>query len=211
MRIRPLSEDEYRRDRSSESAVRMLSENNRDENCTQQNVFEAVGKRAVDQCIQGYNGTIFAYATNRKRKDIHMQGARDEVKYLCRASYIEIYNETIYDLLDPLTRTCAMREDIKRGVFIDNVTEETVQDPNEAYECLFVVRRTGIRSHSVLMLVIQSLTQMDTGLTEIRESKFSLVDLAGSERQKLANTSGLRLKEAANINKSLSTLGNTAN
>ncbi|KAJ2408170.1 hypothetical protein GGI10_004884 [Coemansia sp. RSA 2530] len=52
---------------------------------------------------------------------------------------------------------------------------------------------------------------MDTGLTEIRESKFNLVDLAGSERQKLANTSGMRLKEAANINKSLSTLGNVIN
>ncbi|KAJ2851941.1 Kinesin-like protein kif15 [Coemansia brasiliensis] len=271
MRIRPLSEDEYRRDRSSESAVRMLSENTvcipsqrsetftfdhiGDENCTQQNVFEAVGKRAVDQCIQGYNGTIFAYGQTGSGKTFTMQGARDEftgpddelrgliprcfeylftriaeeeartlgrVKYLCKASYIEIYNETIYDLLDPLTRTCAMREDIKRGVFIDNVTEETVQDPNEAYD-VFVrgttnrhvsatsMNRESSRSHSVLMLVIQSLTQMDSGLTEIRESKFSLVDLAGSERQKLANTSGLRLKEAANINKSLSTLGNVIN
>ncbi|KAJ2285349.1 hypothetical protein IWW55_007284, partial [Coemansia sp. RSA 2706] len=152
-------------------------------------------------------------------EEVRTQG---RVKYLCRASYIEIYNETIYDLLDPLTRTCAMREDIKRGVFIDGVTEETVQDPNEAYD-VFVrgttnrhvsatsMNRESSRSHSVLMLVIQSLTQMDTGLTEIREAKFNLVDLAGSERQKLANTSGMRLKEAANINKSLSTLGNVIN
>ncbi|KAJ2585023.1 hypothetical protein IWW49_004848, partial [Coemansia sp. RSA 1797] len=266
MRIRPLSEDEYRRDRTAESAVRILADNMvsipsqrsenftfdyvGDENCPQHEVFEAVGRRAVDQCMQGYNGTIFAYGQTGSGKTFTMQGARDEftgpddelrgliprcfeclferiaeeeartngrVKYLCRASYIEIYNETIYDLLDPLTRTCAMREDIKRGVFIDNVTEETVQDPNEAYD-VFVrgttnrhvsatsMNRESSRSHSVLMLVIQSLTQMDSGLTEIRESRFNLVDLAGSERQKLANTSGLRLKEAANINKSLSTL-----
>ncbi|KAJ2392946.1 Kinesin-like protein kif15 [Coemansia sp. RSA 2611] len=271
MRIRPLSEDEYRRDHSTASAVRILSDNMvsvpsqrsenftfdyvGDENCTQPEVFEAVGKRAVDQCMQGYNGTIFAYGQTGSGKTFTMQGARDEftgpddelrgliprcfeylferiaheevrtqgrVKYLCRASYIEIYNETIYDLLDPLTRTCAMREDIKRGVFIDGVTEETVQDPNEAYD-VFVrgttnrhvsatsMNRESSRSHSVLMLVIQSLTQMDTGLTEIREAKFNLVDLAGSERQKLANTSGMRLKEAANINKSLSTLGNVIN
>ncbi|KAJ1736113.1 hypothetical protein LPJ61_000163 [Coemansia biformis] len=271
MRIRPLSEDEYKRDRSTESAVRMLADNvvsipsQRSENftfdfvgdeaCTQEEVFDAVGRRAVERCIQGYNGTIFAYGQTGSGKTFTMQGARDEftgpddelrgliprcfehlftriaeeeartngrLKYLCRASYIEIYNETIYDLLDPLTRTCAMREDIKRGVFIDGVTEETVQDPNEAYD-VFVrgttnrhvsatsMNRESSRSHSVLMLVIQSLTQMDTGLTEIREARFNLVDLAGSERQKLANTSGMRLKEAANINKSLSTLGNVIN
>ncbi|KAJ2685436.1 Kinesin-like protein kif15 [Coemansia spiralis] len=271
MRIRPLSEDEYKRDRTTESAVRMLTDSTvsipsqRTENftfdfvgaedCTQEEVFEAVGKRAVEQCMQGYNGTIFAYGQTGSGKTFTMQGARDEftgpddelrgliprcfehlfariaeeearyngrVKYLCKASYIEIYNETIYDLLDPLIRTCALREDIKKGIFIDNVTEETVQDPNEAYS-VFVrgttsrhvsatsMNRESSRSHSVLMLIIQSLTQMDTGLTEIRESKFNLVDLAGSERQKLANTSGMRLKEAANINKSLSTLGNVIN
>ncbi|KAJ2834181.1 Kinesin-like protein kif15, partial [Coemansia sp. 'formosensis'] len=271
MRIRPLSEDEYKRDRTSESAVRMLTDSTVSipsqrtenftfdfvgtENCAQEEVFEAVGKRAVEQCIQGYNGTIFAYGQTGSGKTFTMQGARDEftgpddelrgliprcfeylfariaeeearcngrVKYLCKASYIEIYNETIYDLLDPLIRTCALREDIKKGIFIDNVTEETVQDPNEAYS-VFVrgttsrhvsatsMNRESSRSHSVLMLIIQSLTQMDTGLTEIRESQFNLVDLAGSERQKLANTSGMRLKEAANINKSLSTLGNVIN
>ncbi|KAJ2261777.1 hypothetical protein GGI01_002033 [Coemansia sp. RSA 376] len=271
MRIRPLSEDEYKRDRTSESAVRMLTDSTvsipsqRTENftfdfvgtedCAQEEVFEAVGKRAVEQCMQGYNGTIFAYGQTGSGKTFTMQGARDEftgpdddlrgliprcfehlfariaeeearcngrVKYLCKASYIEIYNEAIYDLLDPLIRTCALREDIKKGIFIDNVTEETVQDPNEAYS-VFVrgttsrhvsatsMNRESSRSHSVLMLIIQSLTQMDTGLTEIRESKFNLVDLAGSERQKLANTSGMRLKEAANINKSLSTLGNVIN
>ncbi|KAJ2656946.1 Kinesin-like protein kif15 [Coemansia sp. RSA 1200] len=271
MRIRPLSEDEYRRDRTTQSAVRILSEDTvsipsqrtetftfdyvGDQDCMQEQVFDAVGKRAVDQCMKGYNGTIFAYGQTGSGKTFTMQGARDEftgpddelrgliprcfeylfariaeeearsggrVKYLCRASYIEIYNETIYDLLDPLIRMCALREDIKRGVFIDNVTEETVQDPSEAYDVFLrgttsrhvsatSMNRESSRSHSVLMLVIQSLTQMDTGMTEVRESKFSLVDLAGSERQKLANTSGLRLKEAANINKSLSTLGNVIN
>ncbi|KAJ1724914.1 Kinesin-like protein kif15 [Coemansia erecta] len=272
MRIRPLSEDEYRRDRTTESAVRFLSESTvsipsqRTENftfdfvgnetCTQQDVFDAVGRRAVERCMQGYNGTIFAYGQTGSGKTFTMQGARDEftgptdelrgliprcfeylferiseeevrtngrVKYLCRASYVEIYNETIYDLLDPVMRTCAVREDIKRGVFIDNVTEETVQDPTEAYDVFMrgthsrhvsatAMNRESSRSHSLLMLVIQSMTQTETdGLTEVRESVFNLVDLAGSERQKLANTTGLRLKEAANINKSLSTLGNVIN
>ncbi|KAJ1822297.1 Kinesin-like protein kif15 [Coemansia sp. RSA 2598] len=272
MRIRPLSEDEYRRDRTTESAVRFVSENTvsiptqrtenftfdfvGNESCTQHDVFDAVGKRAVERCMQGYNGTIFAYGQTGSGKTFTMQGARDEftgpddelrgliprcfeylfdriaqeerrsggnVKYLCKASYIEIYNETIYDLLDPMMRTCVIREDIKKGIFVDGVTEETVLDPTEAYSVFMrgthsrhvsatSMNRESSRSHSVLMLMIQSMTQTDTdGLTEIRESMFNLVDLAGSERQKLANTSGLRLKEAANINKSLSTLGNVIN
>ncbi|KAJ1937533.1 Kinesin-like protein kif15, partial [Kickxella alabastrina] len=94
MRIRPLSEDEFRRDRTTESAVRMLSENTvsipsqrtenftfdfvGNEDCTQQDVFEAVGKRAVEQCMQGYNGTIFAYGQTGSGKTFTMQGARDE-------------------------------------------------------------------------------------------------------------------------------------
>ena len=49
------------------------------------------------------------------------------------------------------------------------------------------------------------------GINHIRESRFNLVDLAGSERQKLANTEGQRLKEAGNINKSLSCLGSVIN
>ncbi|KAJ1870517.1 Kinesin-like protein kif15 [Coemansia sp. RSA 486] len=272
MRIRPLSEDEYRRDRTTESAVRFVTENTvsiptqrtenftfdfvGNESCGQRDVFEAVGKRAVERCMQGYNGTIFAYGQTGSGKTFTMQGARDEftgpddelrgliprcfeylfdriaqeeqrsggnVKYLCKASYIEIYNETIYDLLDPMMRTCAVREDIKRGIFVDGVTEETVLDPTEAYAVFMrgthsrhvsatSMNRESSRSHSVLMLMIQSMTTTDTdGLTEIRESMFNLVDLAGSERQKLANTSGMRLKEAANINKSLSTLGNVIN
>ncbi|KAJ1935319.1 hypothetical protein EC988_008522, partial [Linderina pennispora] len=117
---------------------------------------------------------------------------------------------------------CALREDIKKGIFVDNVTEETVLDPNEAYGVFTrgtqnrhvsatSMNRESSRSHSVLMLTIQSMKQMDSGLTEIREARFNLVDLAGSERQKLANTTGIRLKEAANINKSLSALGKVIN
>ncbi|KAJ1921102.1 hypothetical protein H4219_000961 [Mycoemilia scoparia] len=145
-----------------------------------------------------------------------------KVQYLCKASYMEIYNENIYDLLDSTTRVCPLREDIKKGVFVDGITEETVADPLEAYDVFrrgannrhvsaTAMNRESSRSHSVLMLVIQSLTSVDTGLTEIRESRFNLVDLAGSERQKMANTTGIRLKEAANINKSLSALGKVIN
>lgn len=72
------------------------------------------------------------------------------------------------------------------------------------------MNRESSRSHTVLTLTIQSMALVD-GINHIRESRFNLVDLAGSERQKQANTEGLRLKEAGNINKSLLCLGSVIN
>ncbi|CAO3565613.1 unnamed protein product [Mortierella alpina] len=143
------------------------------------------------------------------------------VKYLCKASYIEIYNEMIYDLLDNSTTARATREDIKRGVYVDGVTEESIHNPEDAYK-LFeqgaanrhisatAMNRESSRSHTVLTLTIQSMALVD-GINHIRESRFNLVDLAGSERQKQANTEGQRLREAGNINRSLLCLGSVIN
>ncbi|RKP33797.1 P-loop containing nucleoside triphosphate hydrolase protein, partial [Dimargaris cristalligena] len=151
------------------------------------------------------------------------KAAADEqpVEYLCKASYLEIYNENIHDLLDPACSMRSIREDINRGIFVDGITEETITNPTDAYR-LFergatnrhvsstAMNRESSRSHSVLTLIIQS--KSTTGdLVDVRESRFNLVDLAGSERQKTAGTSGQRLKEAANINKSLSALGSVIN
>ncbi|KAF9550262.1 Kinesin-like protein kif15 [Mortierella hygrophila] len=225
----------------------------RGESTSQEQVFRDVGKTIVEQCVKGYNGTIFAYGQTGSGKTYTMQGpsnmtslgkheyrgiiprcleylfdliAKEEqmvssVKYLCKASYIEIYNEMIYDLLDNSTTARATREDIKRGVYVDGVTEESIHNPEDAYK-LFeqgaanrhvsatAMNRESSRSHTVLTLTIQSMTLVD-GINHIRESRFNLVDLAGSERQKLANTEGLRLKEAGNINKSLLCLGSVIN
>ncbi|PVV00086.1 hypothetical protein BB559_000148 [Furculomyces boomerangus] len=144
------------------------------------------------------------------------------IKYLCKASYIEIYNEVIYDLLDQNIKPCALREDIKKGVFIEGVTEENVDNVEQALMLLkkgsdnrrvgeTAMNRESSRSHTVFTLYIQSMSGIEGGLMEIKESKFNLVDLAGSERQKMAQTIGVRLKEAASINKSLSVLGNVIN
>ncbi|KAF8961465.1 Kinesin-like protein kif15, partial [Entomortierella lignicola] len=223
------------------------------EHTNQEQVFSDVGKIIVEQCVKGYNGTIFAYGQTGSGKTYTMQGpsnmtnvanhaergiiprcleylfeliAREEqmvssVKYLCKASYIEIYNEMIYDLLDNSTTARATREDIKRGVYVDGVTEESIHNPEDAYK-LFeqgaanrhtsatAMNRESSRSHTVLTLTIQSMALVD-GINHIRESRFNLVDLAGSERQKQANTEGMRLKEAGNINKSLLCLGSVIN
>ena len=152
--------------------------------------------------------------------------ARDEKRtggarqYLCKASYLEIYNERIFDLMDPAPASAGLnlREDIKKGPFVEALMERVVATPDDALAVLeeggmnrtvgaTQMNRESSRSHSVFTLFIQSKEDVD-GVCQIRKSQLNLVDLAGSERQKLTNAADARLKEASNINKSLSALGN---
>lgn len=98
---------------------------------------------------------------------------------------------------------------------------EYVQCPEDAYSILdrgarnrstasTDMNRESSRSHSIFTLYIQSKTTKDN-VIDVRESLLNLVDLAGSERQKLTGTTGVRLKEAGKINKSLLALGNVIN
>jgi len=218
-------------------------------NTTQEDIFQTVGLPITDKCLQGYNGTIFAYGQTGAGKTFTIQGATDEnakpefkgllprvfnylceqiareerkgggqVKYLCKASFLEIYQERIYDLLEPQTLSLNIREDMKKGVYVDNLSEETI---TTAADCLRVMargiqnRRVGetamnresSRSHCVFSLSIQSTIQSN-GVTRERFSRFNMIDLAGSERQKSTAATGVRLKEASRINQSLSALGN---
>mgnify|MGYP001809610442 CR=1 FL=1 len=144
-------------------------------------------------------------------------------EFLCKCSYVEIYNETIFDLLDisGSSGTCILREDIKKGVYIEGAKEEIINSPSEAYEVYergslnrhvaeTSMNRESSRSHSVFTLFIQS-KQRVGNIMDVRESRFNLVDLAGSERQQMTGTTGQRLKEAGNINKSLLALSNVIN
>ena len=144
-----------------------------------------------------------------------------DTDFLVRTSYFEIYNEHILDLLDPSHCNLLVREDIKKGVYVEGLTEEvtsSMSDMNDLIKRGISSRHVGStamnerssRSHSVLTATIESKTQKD-GLWNIRISRFHIIDLAGSERSKNANTAGERLKEASMINKSLSTLGNVIN
>jgi len=139
------------------------------------------------------------------------------IQYICQASYYEIYNEQIFDLLTENTEPLNIHEDIKRGVFIDRLTTRNINTAEEVYKILEIgawkrstastrINTQSSRSHSVFTLMLQSKMEKE-GITQIQESKLNLVDLAGSERQKLTGTTGQRLLEAKNINKSLSALG----
>ncbi|XP_027348323.1 kinesin-like protein KIN-12D [Abrus precatorius] len=143
------------------------------------------------------------------------ESRRDEnLKYNCKCSFLEIYNENITDLLDPSSTNLL---DVKKGVYVENLSEFEVQSVSDIIRLLIQgsanrkvaatnMNRESSRSHSVFTCVIESTWEKDS-TTNYRFARLNLVDLAGSERQKTSGAEGERLKEAANINKSLSTLG----
>lgn len=151
-----------------------------------------------------------------------------QTNYTCSCSFYEIYQEKVYDLLDAATVanqfnangiSLQVREDSKLGVYVEGLIEEYVRSPADAARVLSLgynnrhvgetnMNRESSRSHAVFLLTIRTLeTNAVTGAKRNRISKFSLVDLAGSERHKDTQATGERLKEASQINKSLSTLG----
>ncbi|KAM9592971.1 kinesin-like protein KIF15 [Trichechus inunguis] len=139
------------------------------------------------------------------------------MSFLCKCSFIEIYNEQIYDLLDSASAGLYLREHIKKGVFIVGAVEQVVTSAAEAYQVLSggwrnrrvastSMNRESSRSHAVFTITIESMEKINETVN-IRTSLLNMVDLAGSERQKDTHAEGMRLKEAGNINRSLSCLG----
>ncbi|KAK1319586.1 Kinesin-like protein KIN12B [Acorus calamus] len=181
------------------------------ETISQEKLFEVAGLPMVENCMSGYNSCMFAYGQEEEsRKD-------EKLKYSCKCSFLEIYNEQITDLLEPSSTNLQLREDLKKGVYVENLMEHEVATVKDVLEIL--IRGTAnrkiaathmnsesSRSHSVFTCVIESQWEKDS-MTHLRYGRLNLVDLAGSERQKSSGAEGERLKEAANINKSLSTLG----
>lgn len=164
----------------------------------------------------GITPRIFEYLFARIRKE--EEDRKDEkLKFSCKCSFLEIYNEQITDLLEPSSTNLQLREDLKKGVYVENLREYNVKTVNDVVKLLLqgaanrkiaatYMNSESSRSHSVFTCIIESRWENDS-VTHFRFARLNLVDLAGSERQKSSGAEGDRLKEAANINKSLSTLG----
>jgi hypothetical protein len=133
---------------------------------------------------------------------------------------LEIYNEEIRDLLgqDPEKRL-DLRENPEKGVYVADLSKHVVQSIAEMEKYMAignghrVVASTNMneqssRSHSIFTITIETCETADDGDQKVRVGKLNLVDLAGSERQNKTGAEGLRLKEGAKINLSLSCLGN---
>ncbi|XP_022756048.1 kinesin-like protein KIN-12E [Durio zibethinus] len=164
----------------------------------------------------GMTPRVFEYLFTRIQKE--KEARKDEkLRFTCKCSFLEIYNEQILDLLDPSSTNLQIREDIKKGVYVENLKEIEVTSARDVIQQLIQgaanrkvaatnMNRASSRSHSVFTCIIESKWESQ-GVTHHRFARLNLVDLAGSERQKSSGAEGERLKEATNINKSLSTLG----
>ncbi|KAF7823159.1 kinesin-like protein KIN-12E [Senna tora] len=164
----------------------------------------------------GMTPRVFEHLFSRIQKE--KEARRDEkLKFTCKCSFLEIYNEQILDLLEPSSNNLQIREDSKKGVYVESLKEVEVTSARDVIQQLIQgsanrkvaatnMNRASSRSHSVFTCIIESKWESQ-GVIHHRFARLNLVDLAGSERQKSSGAEGERLKEATNINKSLSTLG----
>ncbi|KAM9332646.1 kinesin-like protein KIF9 [Pholidichthys leucotaenia] len=218
-------------------------------NLSQEVVYTRVCKRVVLEALDGYNGTVMCFGQTGAGKTYTMTGSvesygqrgiipralqevfqevkkRTEQSFSVHLSYLEIYNETLVDLLSSLQATprlspqpMVVMEEPGRGVFIKGLSLCHVHSEEEALSLLFegemnriigshVLNRRSSRSHCILTVHIESHSRTLSDAKYVT-SKLNLVDLAGSERLGKTGSEGQMLKEAKYINKSLSFLEQT--
>ncbi|CAB3378474.1 Hypothetical predicted protein [Cloeon dipterum] len=144
----------------------------------------------------------------------------EDIKYSVEVSYMEIYCERVRDLLNPKNKgNLRVREHPLLGPYVEDLSKLAVTSYQDIHDLIDEgnkartvaatnMNETSSRSHAVFTIFFtQQRFDADTSLTTEKVSKISLVDLAGSERADSTGAKGTRLKEGANINKSLTTLG----
>ncbi|XP_069097282.1 kinesin-like protein KIF1B isoform X1 [Pleurodeles waltl] len=143
-----------------------------------------------------------------------------DMSYSVEVSYMEIYCERVRDLLNPKNKgNLRVREHPLLGPYVEDLSKLAVTSYTDIADLMDAgnkartvaatnMNETSSRSHAVFTIVFtQKRLDLETGLATEKVSKISLVDLAGSERADSTGAKGTRLKEGANINKSLTTLG----
>ncbi|XP_005547013.1 kinesin-like protein KIF9 isoform X3 [Macaca thibetana thibetana] len=207
-------------------------------------VYETVAKDVVSQALNGYNGTIMCYGQTGAGKTYTMTGATENYKHrgilpralqqvfrmieerpthaiTVRVSYLEIYNESLFDLLSTLpyvgpSVTPMTIVENPQGVFIKGLSVHLTSQEEDAFSLLFegetnriiashTMNKNSSRSHCIFTIYLEAHSRT---LSEEKyiTSKINLVDLAGSERLGKSGSEGRVLKEATYINKSLSFL-----
>ncbi|XP_034949521.1 protein claret segregational-like isoform X4 [Chelonus insularis] len=206
---------------------------------TQADIFEELSL-LVQSALEGYNVCVFAYGQTGSGKTYTMEGCDDPElegmiprtvrhifvqmkefellgwEYKIEASFLEIYNEHIVDLLDSQQKIHEIRMVDSRGtdLYVTNLQIEEIHNPEELHSCLRMAQQNravaatksnerSSRSHSVARIRLIG-THKGKGETSI--GNLNLVDLAGSER--LRGEEAARTAETKNINKSLANLGN---
>ncbi|NXT38465.1 KIF6 protein, partial [Pelecanoides urinatrix] len=213
-----------------------------DQEAKQDVVFDSIAKPVAECVLAGYNGTIFAYGQTGSGKTFTITGGaerysdrgiiprtlsyifdqlqKDSSKvYTTHVSYLEIYNECGYDLLDPRHEASrledlpkvAIMEDPDQNIHLKNLSLQQATNEEEALNLLFLgdtnrmiaetpMNQASTRSHCIFTIHLSS---KEPGSATIRRSKLHLVDLAGSERVAKTGVGGHLLTEAKYINLSL--------
>ena len=224
-----------------------------DRDTSQEDVFDQVAQPVIESVMSGFNGTIFAYGQTGSGKTYTLTGgssayaergiiprtlsevfraieADAEAEHTVRVSYLEIYNESGFDLLDPrqaaaagrhgqmnqqglseLARVQGVVEDDDGSVRLKGLSSHAVASEEAAINLLFLgdtnravsettMNAASSRSHCIFTICVEARPH---GSTTVRRSKLHLVDLAGSERVGKSGASGTTLSEAININSSL--------
>ncbi|TMW64653.1 hypothetical protein Poli38472_011533 [Pythium oligandrum] len=213
---------------------------------TQMDVYNKAATEIVESVVNGFNGTIFAYGQTGAGKSHTMEGYSEppeekgiipnsfkhifdriaeessSKQFMVYASYLEIYNEEIRDLLanDPKNRL-ELKENLETGVYVKDLISRQVTGAAEIDAVMqqgkknrsvgaTLMNQTSSRSHSMFTITVEACSNAVgvDGKQHICVGKLNLVDLAGSERQAKTGATGDRMKEATKINLSLSALGN---
>ncbi|XP_058801745.1 kinesin-like protein KIF3A [Phymastichus coffea] len=215
-----------------------------DVTATQVDIYNETARPVIDKVLNGYNGTIFAYGQTGTGKTFTMSGyksspqlrgiipnsfahifgfiakAHENQKFLVRATYLEIYNEEIRDLLGKDHRQkLEVKERPDIGVYVKDLSGYVVNNADDLDKIMCIGNKNRVvgatamneyssRSHVIFTITIESSHLGEDGQYHVKMGKLHLVDLAGSERQSKSKATGIRLREATKINLSLSTLGN---
>ncbi|KAI9540988.1 hypothetical protein NQZ68_035275 [Dissostichus eleginoides] len=213
-----------------------------DQAVKQEEVFENIAKPVADSVLAGYNGTIFAYGQTGSGKTFTITGGAEHYSdrgiiprtlsylyerfsqdssmvYTTHISYLEIYNEMGYDLLDSRHEASRLEdlpkvlimEDPDQNIHLRNLSLQQSANEEEALNLLFLgdtnrmiaetpMNQASTRSHCIFTM---HLCRREPGSATVRRSKLHLVDLAGSDRVSKTGLSGQLLTEAKYINLSL--------
>jgi kinesin family protein 18/19 len=206
-------------------------------------IYNETCKNLIHPVLNGYNSCVFAYGTTGAGKTYTMLGNQQvpgimlltvkdifetinthytDKEFTIIVSYVEIYNETIRDLLVPSSGYLDLRDDPTRGTLISGATEHKGESMEQIMSLLLLgnkrrtteatnANQTSSRSHAVFQIQVMSIPKTKNIEVETVCGKLSLIDLAGSERGTVTENRGIRLREGAKINRSLLALANCIN
>ncbi|KAH7858470.1 hypothetical protein Vadar_024165 [Vaccinium darrowii] len=211
------------------------------ESTTQLEVYSTTTAELVEAVLEGRNGSVFCYGATGAGKTYTMLGTVEnpgvmvlaikdlfnkirqrscDGNHVVHLSYLEVYNETVRDLLSP-GRPLVLRED-KQGIVAAGLTQYRAYSTDEVMALLQQgnqnrtteptrANETSSRSHAILQVMVEYHAKDASNNIVNRVGKLSLIDLAGSERALATDQRTLRSLEGANINKSLLALSSCIN